>query len=154
MQTSRARRDRVETEPATPIRISRRTRQTLVVAGVAALALLLWRVPTLLSLSVGGTALAVALSFPVGTVSRAMPRGAAIALTMLLAAALLVLAMTVVAPIISDQLRALVAAVPGIARQLDARVPSVLDWLDARGLLPGSPDRLLADMQQRLLATA
>jgi predicted PurR-regulated permease PerM len=81
-----------------------------------------------------------------------MPRGAAIAVTMILAAALMALAITVVAPIIFDQLRALVAAVPGIERQLDARVPPVLDWLAARGLLPGSPERVLADTQQRLLA--
>jgi predicted PurR-regulated permease PerM len=119
----------------------------LVVAGVATLALLLWRVPTLVARSVGGAAVAVALSFPVGWFSRAMPRGAAIALTIVLAAALLVLAITVVAPIISDQLGRLVAAVPGIARQLDGRVPSVLDWLAARGLLPGSPERILGDMQ-------
>ena len=81
-----------------------------------------------------------------------MPRGAAIAVTMVLSAALVVLAITVAAPIIADQLRALVAAVPGIARQLDERVPSVLDWLASRGLLPGSPERVLADTQQRLLA--
>lgn len=152
MQTSGARRDTTEADAATPIWISRRTRQALVVAGLAALALLLWRVPTLVSLSVGGAAVAIALSFPVGGFSRVMPRGAAIALTMLLAAALIGLAITVFAPIIADQLRALVAAVPGIAEQLDARVPSVLDWLAARRLLPGSPEGVLADMQRRLLA--
>ena len=127
MQTSGARRDTLEIEPATPFWISRRTHRALIVPGVTALGLLLWRVPTLVSLSVGGVALAVALSFPIGTVSRVMPRGAAIAVTLALAAALLVLAVAVVAPIISDQLRALVAAVPGIERQLDARVQSVLD---------------------------
>jgi len=154
MQTSGARRDTLEIEPATPFWISRRTHRALIVAGVTALGLLLWRVPTLVSLSVGGVALAVALSFPIGTVSRVMPRGAAIAVTLALAAALLVLAVAVVAPIISAQMRALIAAIPGIERQLDARVLSVLDWLAARALLPGSPERVLADTQQRLLAAA
>jgi len=151
MQKSGARGDTVETDAATPIWISRRTRHALIVAGVATLALLVWRVPTLVSLSVGGAALAVALSFPVREFSRVMPRTAAIALTILLAAALIGLAITVFAPIVVDQLRALVAAVPRIAGQLDARVPSVLDWLAARGLLPDSPERVLADTQQRLL---
>jgi predicted PurR-regulated permease PerM len=151
MRTNGARRDTAQTDAATPIWISRRTRQALVVAGVATLALVLWRVPTLVSLCAGGVALAVALSFPVRTFSRVMPRSAAIASTILLAAALIGLVITVFAPIIVDQLRALVAAVPGIAGQLDARVPSVLDSLTARGLLPGTPEHVLADMQQRLL---
>jgi len=152
MQTRGGRRTTTETDAPTPIWISRRTRQAAVIAGVATLALLLWRVPTLMSLAAGSIALAVALAFPVRAFSRAMPRGAAIALTMVVAAALLVLAVTVFAPIISDQLRALVTAVPGIARQVDDRVPSVLAWLAARGLSLGSPERVLAETQQRLLA--
>jgi len=152
MQTRGTRRDTLETEAATPIWISRRTRKAVMVAGVAALALLLWRVPALVSLSVGSVALAVALAFPVRTFSRVMPRRAAIAFTILLAVALLVLAITVFVPVIANQLGALVAAVPGIARQLGDRVPSMLDWLAARGLSLGSPDHVLAETQQRLLA--
>ena len=143
--------DIMETDAATPIWISSRTRKAVAIAGVAVVALLLWHVPTVVSLAVGGAALAVALSFPVDAFSRVMPRDAAIALTIVLAAALIALAITVFAPIIVDQLRSLVAAVPGIAQQLDARVPSVLDWLATHRLLPGSPERVLADMQQRLL---
>ena len=152
MQTRGTRRDTLETEAATPIWISRRTRHAVMSASVAALALLLWRVPALVSLSVGSVALAVALAFPVRTFSRVMPRRAAIAFTILLAVALLVVAITVLVPVIANQLGALVTAVPGIARQLDDRVPSTLDWLAARRLLPGSPTSVLADMQQRLLA--
>jgi predicted PurR-regulated permease PerM len=151
MQTSGAGRDTVEPEAVTPIWISQRTRRVLMAAGVCALALILWRVTTLVSLMVGGAALAIALSFPVDGLSRVMPRGAAIALSFLLVAAVLVLAITVFAPIIADQLGALVAAVPGIAQQLDERVPSVLDSLAARGHLPGSPERVLAEMQLRLV---
>ncbi len=148
MQTSGT----VETITATPIWISHRTRQVLVAASVIALALILWRVPTLATLLVGGAALAIALSFPVEGLSRVMPRGAAITLTLVLVAAVLLLAITVFAPIIDDQLGALVAAVPGIAQQLDERVPSVLDSLAARGLLPGSPEQVLAEVQLRLIA--
>jgi predicted PurR-regulated permease PerM len=81
-----------------------------------------------------------------------MPRAAAIALSLVLAAALVVLAIAVVVPIVIDQLRALLAAAPGIAQRLEGRVPSVLDWLAARGLLPTSPELFLQDARQRLLA--
>jgi predicted PurR-regulated permease PerM len=148
MQTSGT----VETGGATPIWISHRTRRILVAAAVGALALILWRVTTLMSLFVGGAALAIALSFPVDGLSRVMPRGAAIALTLVLVAAVLLLAITVFAPIIAGQLGALVTGVPGIAQQLDERVPSVLDSLAKRGVLPGSPEQVLAEMQLRLLA--
>lgn len=148
MQTSGT----VETDAATPIWISNRTRRVLVAAGTGALALILWRVTTLVSLSVGGAALAIALSFPVEGLSRVMPRGAAIALTLVVVAAVLVLAITVFAPIIAGQLGALVAAAPAIARQLDERVPAALDSLAARGLLQGSPEGVLAEMRLHLLA--
>ena len=144
--------DTVETDAATPIWISLRTRQVLIAASVGALALILWRVTTLVSLLVGGAALAIALSFPVDGLSRVMPRRVAIAVTLFFAAAIIVLAITVFAPVIADQLGALVAAVPGFAQQLDERVPSVLDSLAARGLLPGSPEHVLAETQTHLLA--
>jgi predicted PurR-regulated permease PerM len=142
----------VEADAATPIWISRRTRQVLVVVSVVASALILWRVTTLVSLLVGGAALAVALSFPVDALSRVMPRRVAIAITLALIAAIVVLAITVFAPIIADQMGALVTAVPGVAQQLDERVPSVLDSLAARGLLPDSPESVFAEIQTRLLA--
>jgi predicted PurR-regulated permease PerM len=142
----------VETDAATPIWISRRTRQVLVVVGVGVAALILWRVTTLVSLLIGGAALAVALSFPVDGLSRVMPRRVAIAVTLFLIAAIAVLAITVFAPIIADQLGALVAAVPDVAQRLDERVPSVLDSLAARGLLPDSPESVFAEIQTRLLA--
>ena len=138
-------------DAATPILISTRTRQVLIGAGVFAVGLLLWRVTTLVSLVVGGASLAVALSFPVEGLSRVMPRRAAIAVSLAVVAALILLAITVFAPVIVDQLSALAAAVPGFAQQLDERLPSIFDALASRGLLPGPPDRALAETQARLL---
>jgi len=141
----------VAADAATPIWISRRTRNILVGAGLAGLALLLWRAPTLVALSVGGGALALALSFPVRVLSRLMPRRAAIAVSLVLVIALVALTIGYVVPIVVDQLRALVAAAPGIARRLEEQVPSVLDRLATSGLLPASPERFLEDLRQRLL---
>jgi len=103
-------------------------------------------------LTVGGGALALVLSFPVRRLTRVMPRGVAIALSLLLVAALAITALAIVLPVAADQLRALVNATPGIAQRLEARVPPVLDQLASRGLLPDSPERFLEQARQRLLA--
>ncbi|HEX8260790.1 MAG TPA: hypothetical protein VF558_10910, partial [Rubrobacteraceae bacterium] len=50
----------------TPILISRRTRTALILAVIATLAYVVYRVPDVLAMTVGGIALALILSFPVG----------------------------------------------------------------------------------------
>jgi len=138
---------------ATPIWISRHTRQVLIAAVLAALVLLLVHAPTLVRISIGGWAMALVLSFLVRRLARVMPRGLAIAISMLLAAGLIAVAITVVAPIVFDQLRAFVVAAPGIAHRLEERAPSLMGWLAAHGLMPESPQRLFEQLQQRLLGT-
>lgn len=138
-------------DAATPIWISRRMRRVLVAAGLAVLALFLWRAPMLMVLSVGGGALALVLSFPVRRLARVMPRGVAIALSLLLATALVVTALAIVVPTVFDQLGALAATAPGIARRLEARVQPALDRLATSGLLPASPERFLEEARQRSL---
>ncbi|HEV2742595.1 MAG TPA: hypothetical protein VGV91_05525, partial [Rubrobacter sp.] len=62
----------------TPIRVPRRLRTVLAVAAilavVAALVLVTWKVPLALVTVAGGLALATVLSFPVRLLSRLMPR--------------------------------------------------------------------------------
>lgn len=136
---------------ATPIWISRRTRSWLVIAALAALLLLMYLVPTLVVLTLGGGALALVLSFPVRALSRLMRRSVAILLSFLLTVGLLVLAIAIVVPILLEQLGALVNAVPGIAQRIDEQLPSLLDRLAARGLLPQTPERFLDSIQRDLL---
>lgn len=118
--------DTVARETITPIWISHRTRQRLVTAALAVVVLLLWHAPTLLVLTVGGGSLALVLSFPVRRLTRVMPRGAAIALSLLLVTALVAFAIALVVPIILDQLAAFAAATPEIAQRLEVRVPREL----------------------------
>lgn len=136
---------------ATPIWISRRTRALLVAAAVVALVLLLYVAPTLVVLSLGGTALALVLSFPVRWLGRFMRRSLAILISLVLAIGIVVLVIAFIIPVLLEQLGALVDAVPGIAQRIGDRVPSLLDWLAARGLLPSTPEQFLDDMQQELL---
>jgi len=136
---------------ATPIWISRRTRAGLLLAGLVALLVLLHRAPTVVVLTLGGAALALVLSFPVRGLSRVVPRGVAILISLSLVVGLVVLAIAFVVPILLEQLGALVAAVPGIAQRLGDRLPPALDWLAARGLLPAPREQFLDQMQQELL---
>jgi predicted PurR-regulated permease PerM len=135
----------------TPIWISRRTRTVLVVIGLAALVLLVDRAPTIIVLTLGGAALALVLSFPVRALSRFVPRGVAILLSIVMTLGILVLAIAVVVPILLEQLGALVSAIPGIAQRIDQRLPSVLDWLSTRGLLPVTRQEFIDNLQQQVL---
>lgn len=135
----------------TPIPISRRTRTILLVASAVALVLLLRQAPSLLTLMLGGGALALLLSFPVRALSHVVPQKVAILVSLLLLGGLLVLAVAVVVPVLAEQLSALVAALPDIARQIDQRLPSLLAPLAERGLLPGTPEEFVSNLERQLL---
>lgn len=153
----RRRRSDAATAPApgspTTIWISRRTRNILVGAGLIGLILLLGAAPALLTLSLGGATLALVLSFPVRLLTRVMPRGVAMLVTLLLVAGLVVLAFVVVVPILFHQLGALSDAVPGIAARLGRRGPPVLAWLAERGLLPEPPEQFVESLRLNVLGS-
>ena len=69
--------------PPTPIMVSPRMRWVLVLAGVIALIFLVRAAPSILSIVLGGFALALVLSFPVRALSHFLPRGFAILITFL-----------------------------------------------------------------------
>ena len=71
------------TRTPTPIFVSPRVAAVLSVVGAAALAYVLYAAHSILVVALGGTALAVVLSFPVRALSHVMPRGPAILLTFL-----------------------------------------------------------------------
>ncbi|GGD38040.1 hypothetical protein GCM10011335_45940 [Aureimonas glaciei] len=61
----------------TPIPISGALRNLIVLAIVAVLVLILWAVPVVLVVALGGFSVAMVLSFPVRLFSRVMPRSLA-----------------------------------------------------------------------------
>lgn len=127
---------RPSTSTPTPIRISRRTRNLLAALALAALVVLVWQVPSLLKFAVGGSALAIVLSFPTRLLARVMPRWLAIALSFLLLAALGITAFIGVVPILLDQLGTLVNALPAIAERIDRQLPRLIERSGAESLLP------------------
>jgi predicted PurR-regulated permease PerM len=128
----------------TPIRISRRTRTALLLAVLVALAYVVYRVPDVLTMTGGGIALALILSFPVGFLSRFMPRGLAILLSFLLVVGLIVLAAIYLVPLVVEQLASLVSAVPDIANTVGQYLQNALDFLQNRGLLPSDPQQIIS----------
>jgi predicted PurR-regulated permease PerM len=138
----------------TPILISRRTRTALILAVIATLAYVVYRVPDVLAMTVGGIALALILSFPVGLLTRLMPRGLAILLSFLLVVGLVVLAVLYLVPLVVEQLVALVSAVPGILSTVEQYLQDALNFLQNRGLLPTNPDQLISRARDDLTSAA
>lgn len=135
----------------TPIPISRRTRNVIALAIVAALLLLAWFAPSTLYIAVGGFALALLISFPVRALSRLMPRGLAVLLTYLILVVLALLAFAILIPLLVEQLSSLIAATPELARQSDQFARSLLQPLADRDLLSGaSPDEVMSNLLDSL----
>jgi predicted PurR-regulated permease PerM len=139
----------VTTHP-TPIRISRRTRTALILAVVAVLAYVVYLVPSVLTTAVGGIALALVLSFPVGLLSRFLPRGLAILLSFLLVVGLFVLAALYLLPLAAEQLVALFRAVPSIVGTAERYLGDALDFLQNRGLLSSDPEQVATRVRSAL----
>jgi predicted PurR-regulated permease PerM len=142
------------TADPTPIWISRRTRTVLVLAVIAALAYVAYRVPDVLAMTIGGIALALILSFPVGFLSRFMRRGLAILLSFLLVLGLIVLAVLYLVPLVVEQFVALISAVPGIASTVEQYLQDALDILQGRGLLPTNPEQIFSSVRDDLISAA
>src|SRR3712207_3975721 len=142
------------TARATPIRISRRTRTALLLALLVVLVYVVYRVPDVLTMTVGGIALALVLSFPVRFLSRFMPRALAILLSFLLVVGLLVLAALYLVPLVVEQLASLVSAVPEIANTVGQYLQNTLDSLQNRGFLPGDPEQIVSRIRDDLVNAA
>lgn len=146
------------TATPTPIWISPRTRNILLLAGLGTLVLLVWAAPSVPVIALGGAALALIMSFPVRALSRIMARGWAILLSFLSLTGLIVLASILLIPTLIDQLSSLISSTPAIAEDVtgaaegaSASLSGLLEQLGGRGLLPGTPEEILADLGQDLL---
>jgi predicted PurR-regulated permease PerM len=142
------------TADPTPIRISKRTRTALILAGLVLLGLVVWYVPSVLSTLIGGFALALALSFPVRLFSRIMPRGLAILLTFLALAGLLVLAALYLVPLAGRQIASLADSLPSVANTAERYLRDGLNVLQDRGLLPSDAEQVASDVKDRLTDAA
>jgi predicted PurR-regulated permease PerM len=122
----------------TPIFVTPRIAAILVVLGAAVLAYVLYAAPGILVVALGGTALAVVLSFPVRALSHVMPRGPAILLTFLGLLGMVALALGYLVPLLVQQMSRLIVRTPDIANSANRFLIDAIVFLDERELLPGS----------------
>jgi predicted PurR-regulated permease PerM len=132
----------------THIPVSPRTRNVLLAVVAGLVLLLFWKAPTLPYLLITGMAAALVLSFPVRFLSRAIPRGIAIAVVVLALLAILVVAAIVLVPLAVGQLASLAEQAPRLLDEAYGWARRVVERLDRMGLLDTSPDEAMAQLQR------
>jgi predicted PurR-regulated permease PerM len=137
----------------TPIRVSRAVWNLIVLSIIAALLLIVWAVPVVLIISLGGFAVALVLSFPVQLFSRLIPRDLAILLSFLILLAALLLVFYVLIPLLLTQVGALISALPSLIQNLERYLIGVLEAMDRRDLLPSPPEVIAARLGEDLRAS-
>lgn len=138
----------------TPITVRKRTRNILVACALLLILFVLWSVPSLITVMVGGGAMALVLSFPVRLLSRVMPRRIAVTVTLLTLVAIVVIGLFILLPPVVNQLREFVQDLPQLADEADDRLRELLADLEENGLVPAESDEIMQDLQQEILQRA
>jgi predicted PurR-regulated permease PerM len=138
----------------TPILVSPRVMAILIVLGIAALAYVLYAAPSILIIALGGTAIAIVLSFPVRALSRVMPRGMAILITFVGLLGLVVLALVFLIPLLVRQLNNFILIVPAIAINANQFLLGLFEPLAESELLPVPAEDVMAGLVQDLFGRA
>lgn len=112
--------------------------------------MILWAVPIVPAISLGGFAVALVLSFPVHFFSRFVPRTLAILLAFLILSAVLLLVFYVLVPLLVSQVGALAVALPALVQNLEQYVVRGLAVLDTKDFLPGTPEEIAARFTEDL----
>jgi predicted PurR-regulated permease PerM len=126
----------------------------VVVLGIVVLAYVLYAAPSILIVALGGTALAIVLSFPVRALSRVIPRGPAILITFLGLVGLVTLALVFLIPLLVRQLRNFVLITPAIANSANDFLLGLIEPLAESELLPAPAEDIVAGMVQNLFDRA
>jgi predicted PurR-regulated permease PerM len=138
----------------TPIFVSSRVMAIIVVLGLAALVYVLYAAPSILIVALGGTALAIVLSFPVRALSRLMPRGVAILVTFMVLIGVVALALGFLVPLLVRQLRLFILITPAIANRANEFLLGLIEPLAERNILLVPPERFMAGLLEDLFDRA
>ncbi len=138
----------------TPIYISRRAALVFGIVGLAALALVIYAAPIIPTVAFGGITLALILSYPVAALSRVMPRGIAIFITVLALLGAIVLAFVVLIPLLIRQLSNFDLITPAIIASANDLIMSVSDFFENTDLPVVIPDDFVSNLVSNLLERA
>src|SRR5215217_1445674 len=144
----------------TPIRVPKLVRNVLIVVAVlavlAALVFVAWRVPSALIIVVGVFALVTLLSALVRKLSRIMPRRSrvlAVLTTLLAITGLLVVGAIFLVPRLMAQFATLSDSLPALAEAGRRYLLVGLEWLDGAGLLASTPEQAASKIEGDLSET-
>ncbi|MGH3090051.1 MAG: AI-2E family transporter [Rubrobacteraceae bacterium] len=138
----------------TPIYVSRKALLVFGVIGIAVFAFLLYAAPIIPTVAFGGVTLALILSYPVSALSRVMPRGLAILLTVLLLIGAVALAFAVLIPILIRQLSNFDLIIPTIIGSANDLITDVSDFFENTDLPIFIPDNLFSNLVNDLVERA
>lgn len=138
----------------TPIYVNRRLAYVLATLALLGLFWVLWKVPTVVTIAIGGTAFALLLSYPVRVLDRYMPRTVAV-LAVLASFLLTVSAVLYVAlPPIVAEVTEFAEDLPDIVTDAERRLREVARDLEAQGYLPADADEFIGDLEAEILDRA
>lgn len=143
-----------ESKEPTPIWVSKRTRNILIGVVFAVLALVAWAAPSAVIMALGGGTLALILSFPTQALSRFVPRGLAILVSFLLLVGIFFIGISSLVPVLLEQLTGFISDIPALVRGVNEALRALLEPLAASGLLPGTTEEFIANLNASLLALA
>ncbi len=138
----------------TPIFVSPRVLALIIVVCIVVLALVLYAAPGILTIALGGMALAIVLSFPVRALSRLMPQPLAILLTFLVLIGIVILAIVFLAPPLVRQLRNFIQITPAIANNANDFLLRLIEPLHKQDILLVPPERVMGGLVSDLFDRA
>ena len=138
-----------DTEP-TPIIVPRRLAYIGAGVIVALVLLVLWSVPSVITIAILGSALALLLSYPVRVLDNYMPRKAAVAATVIGTITVLVVTLWIAIPPIAEQVTEFAADLPGIVDDAEERLRETVRDLEEQGRLPEDSEDRIGDLEAEL----
>lgn len=138
----------------TPILIGHRTRLLILISVLVILILVLRTLPTITSIVLLGSSLALILSFPVRFLEQRLSRRASILIVTISTFGGTLILVGLAIPFLLDEIGQFVESLPETTAAITERAGSWLDGMYERGWIDQNPDQLLEDAQSTLLSSA
>lgn len=138
----------------TPIFVSHRVRLLIILLIFAALVLIFRNLPTITSIVLLGSTVALILSFPVRYLQRYVSRRISILVVTITTFGGAILTISLAIPFLLDEINQFVNSLPDTTEMVMERANSWLTQIHERGWISQNPDQLLSDVQDGLVSSA
>lgn len=138
----------------TPIYVSHRVRLLIILLTLAIVILVFRNLPTITSIVLLGSTVALILSFPVRFLQRYVSRKISILIVTITAFGGTILTISLAIPFFLDEINQFITSLPDTTEMVMERVNSWLGQIYDRGWMSQNPDQLLSDAQESLVQSA